>query len=646
MSRTLVLLIAALVSLPFLLRLPLLETRGFNPDELMHLHFSWCVSKGLLPYVDYFDFHMPGLHFFMSLFYGLYDVERVADDAIAFILMSRRWMWMFAAATLVAVLALGRAWRDARVGWVAMLLLSYSGFFFTKSLELRPGVPAAALLVAGVLLGVLGVRKAAGGEGGAAIRLFSSGLALGLTTLFTQKSLFVGPGFALATAWFVLDPRLGATRRARLLLSAIQTSGFLAPLLATLAYFGVRGAAWEFIEYNFILTTQYPGWGVREYLIELVRQDAAFVVLAVLGFARSAPSAFGRDAALRGEPVMMLSTLSVLLTLPLHPAMTYQHFLLVLPLVSLYAGETLVGAAQWTATRVSSRRAVDAMLAVAALLLAVQPMSRLHAAFGRGNWGTLQGIRYVLRNTAPYEPTLDGFTGLGLFRPQAFYHHFHHAHAFALQTTEERERTTAALLEGEVSPKLVFDTHYLRDGTTDSFTRFVDEHYVPSGIEPIRLRPFDNGHRWWTDTEPRYLGWDPEQSPEMAHVYFDDAWRVPSNEYGAPVRRTRTRRSTLTVPIRRPRDFVVVFRAHADADEVPFAVELVVNGHGAGVVEAVPRWQDYEFYLPVQRLRPGFNQFELRFSAPDDDPTRRLELAVNYLQLVPADRESRTDEGP
>jgi hypothetical protein len=198
---------------------------------------------------------------------------------------------------------------------------------------------------------------------------------------------------------------------------------------------------------------------------------------------------------------------------------------------------------------------------------------------------------------------------------------------------------TDALLNGDVMPKLIFSSHYLREGVTPEMNAFLDEHYVPTGLEPIRIRPFDNGEGWWSDTTPRYLGWDPEQTKESAHVIFDDAWRVPSTEYGAAVRRTRTRKSKLIVPIRRPRDFNAVFRAHVDKEALPFAIELVVNGHGCGVVEAVPRWQDYEFFVSVRHLRPGFNEFELRFASDNDSDNRRLELAVNYLQLVPTDRE-------
>ncbi|MGH9335579.1 MAG: hypothetical protein ACRD21_17730, partial [Vicinamibacteria bacterium] len=321
---------------------------------------------------------------------------------------------------------------------------------------------------------------------------------------------------------------------------------------------------------------------------------------------------------------------SLVATLPLHPGMSYQHFLLILPLFSIFAASSLVSLVNLLLRGSAAR---DMALLGAVILLSVVPLSRFRAAFDRGNWGTLQGIEYVLRNSSPSETTFDGFTGLGLFRPQAFFHHFQHPHAFALQTKEEHQEMLDALESGRALPKMIFWTHYLRDAVTPEIAAFLDEHYVPSGLEPIRIRPFDNGVGWWSDVDPRYLGWEPGADPKSPHVYFDDGWRAPSFEFGAQVRRTRTRKSGLVVPIRHPKDFEVVLRAHADLEWGPFAVELVVNGASAGVVEATPRWQDYVFVVTVQKLRPGFNQFELRFSGENDTPDRRFELAVNYLQL-------------
>jgi hypothetical protein len=582
----------------------------------------------MVPYRDYFDHHTPGFHFFLSSFFRFYDVERVPAEAVAFLFMARTLTWVFAGAVLAATFFLGRAFRDARTGLVAAFLLSNAAFFFSKSLEVRADVPAAALVVAAVYLALSGHRR------GAELRLFTSGLALGVATMLTQKVLFVGPGFAFAALWLLLDPRLPSSRGRRLVLVTIQTLGFLVPLGATLAYFASKNALWLFIKANFLVNARWPGLDAGPFVEELMQQDTAYVLLGSVGLLYLTSKAFRSPNAQRMEPLVALPMISLVVTLPFHTGMSYQHFLLILPLFSLYAASCLVDLAA------RFKRAPDALLSIAVLLLSIVPLSRFRAAFDRGNWGTLQGIEYVLRNTSPRETTLDGFTGLGLFRPQAFYHHFQHPHAFALQSKEEHQDMLESLESGRALPKMIFWSHYLREAVTPEIAAFLERNYVESGLEPIRIRPFDNGVGFWSDVEPRHLGWDPEADPKAPHVFFDDGWRPPTSEFGAYVRRTRTRRSGLIVPIRHPRDFEVVFQAHADPDAGPFGVELVVNGESAGVVEAAPRWQEYRFPVTVHRLRPGFNVFELRFSGPDDTSDRRLELAVSFLQL----RESHARE--
>ncbi|HXV62795.1 MAG TPA: hypothetical protein VEK15_19000 [Vicinamibacteria bacterium] len=634
-STLLTVLIVALIGVPFLLRLPLLETRGFNPDELEHLHFAYCVSKGLVPYRDYFDHHTPWLHVFLSTFFRFYDVERIPDEALGLIFLARRFIWVFAGATLAVTFVLGRAFRDARTGLLAALLLGNAAFFLSKSLEVRPAVPGAALLVASVHLALVGVRRASADTRGAAFRFLASGLALGAATMFTQKVLFVGPGFAAAAIWMIVDRRLGMPLPARFRLVAVQAAGFLVPLALTLAYFASRNALWAFFDSNFLVNTRWPGLDAWGFLAELVRRDPATVILGGIGTIQAIATMFRAPSVARRAPAVILPTLSLIATLPLHPAMSYQHFLLILPLFSLFAASALVDVAELTARRVFGGfvSAANGLLAVTVLALSIVPMTRLRSDFDRGNWGTLQGIEYVLRNSSPWETTFDGFTGLGLFRPQAFFHHFQHPHVFALQSEAEHRDMLEALRTGRAIPKMIFWSHYLRDSVTPEIAAFLQKNYVASGLEPIRIRPFDNGVGFWSDVDPRYLGWEPEADPRRPHVFFDDGWRPPTSEFGAFVRRTRTRRSGLIVPIRYPKDFEVVLRAHADPNAGPFGVELVVNGASAGVVEAVPRWQDYRFFVTVQKLRPGFNEFELRFSAEKDSEEKRLELAANYIQL-------------
>jgi hypothetical protein len=629
MPRLAAAVVGLLVAVPFFLRLPLIERRGFNPDELEHLHFAWNVSKGKLPYRDYFDHHTPALHYALAPIFRFHDVEISGDAAVGALFTARRLMWPAAAAILALTFALARAWHpDRRVAWLAALLLSNTGVFLAKTFDVRPDVPATALVLGGLLLAATAWKRMQAGRAGAGWESFGSGLLLGAATLFTQKVLFLGPGLLAAVVLLLLDPVTPASRVARMRAIAAQAAGFLLPIGATLGYFFSRGALEAFFEANIVVNARWPGLGPREFVRIFFQEDAPFVVLAVLGFLLQARTMLRPESRGRGEPLVALALLSPVAALAIHPAVTFHYFLLFVPQAALYAAAGLLALVD----RVGRTRFSEGALAAACVLLSVQPLLRLRATFDRGNWSTLQGIRYVIRNAAPWETTFDGFSGLGVFRPAASFHPFHHWHILAIQSDAERRSTLEALRRGAALPKLVFWDSYLREGVTPEVAEFLETNYVPTGLEPIRVRPFDNGLGWWTDEGPRYLGWTPghERAP---HVLFGEGWRDPAMEDGTPCRRTRTRASHLVVPIRHPRDSRVVLRAKADAPPGPFAIELVVNGESCGHVVSVPRWQDYEFHVPGRHLRPGFNRFELRYSQPGAGEERRLEVAAESLAL-------------
>jgi hypothetical protein len=387
-----------------------------------------------------------------------------------------------------------------------------------------------------------------------------------------------------------------------------------------------------------VINARWPGLGPRDFVLRFLGDDPAFAALALAGFVRQARALRRPEQVARGEPLVALSFLAPVASLLVHPAVTFHYFLSFLPQASLFAGEALVALAGALAAALARARRTDARafagppLAALALLASVHPLWRLARTFGDSNWNALEGIRYVIRNAAPWEATLDGFSGLGLFRPAAFYHPHQHWHTRAIQSEAQQRHLVDALAKGEVLPKLVFWDGYLRDGLPPEAARFVEAHYVPAGPAPIRARAFDNGAGWWSDEGPRFLGWvrGRERAP---HVLCGAGWRDPGVVDGVAARRTRTRSARMQVPVREPRDFEVVVRARAEAHALPFDVELVVGGVSGGRVAAGPGWREYAFLARGVDLRPGLNDLTLRLRAAEGSPERRPELAVETLAL-------------
>ncbi len=630
--------LGALVAIPYLLRLPLLERRGFGPDEFEHLHFAWSVAQGKVPYRDYFDHHTPALHLLLAPLFSAYQVETSSADAVAAVFAARRVTWVFAGAALLLTFALARLWRGPREAWAAIVLLAGTWIFLTKTLEVRPDVPATALTVGSVLLALAGWRRLAEARAGAGGRFLASGFGLGAAFLFTQKVVYLLPGVAVAELLLLLSRHVAAARAARLRCLAAQGAGFLMPIALTLAWFGSQQALQAFVDCNVVINARWPGLGPRAFVLRFLGDDPVFAVLAVVGFARQARTLLRPEDVARGEPLLALAFLAPVASLVVHPAVTFHYFLLFLPQAALYAGAALV----WLADRAAGALAQKtrpappafgaALLAALALAVSVHPLWRLARTFRDSNWNALQGIRYVIRNSAPWETTFDGFSGLGLFRPAAFYHPFQHWHTRAIQTDAQHRHIVDALRTGTVVPKLVFWNGYLRDGLPPEAGGFIETHYVPVGPEPVRARLFDNGLGWWSDEGPRFLGWVKGQE-RAPHVLCGEGWRDPGVVAGVPSRRTRTRSAEMAVPVRDPRDFEVVLRARADPDALPFDLELLAGGVSAGRSPAVADWHTYAFRVRGEHLRPGLNDFTLRLRASAHSPARRPEVAVETIAL-------------
>src|SRR5690349_16273212 len=68
-----------------LARLPLLPRRAFDPDELEHSHAAWSLSRGLLPYRDFFEHHTPWYYYLLRPLFRWFDVDGSFESARAFL---------------------------------------------------------------------------------------------------------------------------------------------------------------------------------------------------------------------------------------------------------------------------------------------------------------------------------------------------------------------------------------------------------------------------------------------------------------------------------------------------------------------------------------------------------------------------------
>ncbi len=101
-------------------------------DEFEHLHASWLISKGFIPYRDFFEHHHPLLWYIsapiVSLFY---------DDAIIFYVM-RIFAISISLVTLFYVYKIALFFTDKKGAWLAVVLSQCNIFMAYNFYQFRP----------------------------------------------------------------------------------------------------------------------------------------------------------------------------------------------------------------------------------------------------------------------------------------------------------------------------------------------------------------------------------------------------------------------------------------------------------------------------------------------------------------------------
>lgn len=130
-NRTTFYIIIAIIFVTFLLRIPILFVRYFDPDEFEHLHAAFSLYHGLIPYRDFFEHHTPLVWFLLAPLYSIFGAD------IPLLFVARALMLPFTAGILYLTYLLGKRFYNRDVGLLAVLFLSYMIMFLEQTLEIR-----------------------------------------------------------------------------------------------------------------------------------------------------------------------------------------------------------------------------------------------------------------------------------------------------------------------------------------------------------------------------------------------------------------------------------------------------------------------------------------------------------------------------
>jgi 4-amino-4-deoxy-L-arabinose transferase-like glycosyltransferase len=442
-ARAALLLTAALL----LVRIWFIGHRAIDLDEFEHAHAAWSVSRGQVPYVDFFEHHTPALYLLFAPLFAWMPVSTDARAAVAALIVGRGVMWVVTVISVSIVYRLGCLWRDRLTGALATVLLVTSSQFLESMLEFRPDVPAVLCL----LIAAFGLTVAARVDDRRAhVWSAVAGAAFGVALLCTQKVVFAAPGIVVA---FVA----GRGRAARVGAFAVGT---IVPVVATLAWFRSHDALRAFYFYTVVVNNQLnvDRFSPLPRLISNVVQQPALYALGFAGLVTSART-LGEH---RERPVVVGIAASLAVGIFLIGKAYDQYYALLLPLL------TVLGAAWVRDTfALTSARAAAAMILVTLLALTMSIRTFRSSALQFG------AIAWVTEHTDPSDTYLGGSPGPALFRPHAWFYGF-------LTGPFAADRDYASLVDalesGRNRPALVIDDAYF-ERAPSPLLAYVRAHY-------------------------------------------------------------------------------------------------------------------------------------------------------------------------
>lgn len=510
------------------LRLQLLSTRLYDPDEFEHLHASLSIAKGEVPYRDFFEHHGP-LPYYLAA-----PLAAWMGPAPELLTANRLLGFACLLVLLAGVVRLSRLLFGGWSGTLALLWLLTLSPFVEKSVEWRPDVPAASLLAWSFAViavpGAVTWRRAAG-----------FGALVALATLCTPKIVFLAGGAVVGVA-VVVGPRSALRVAAWTALLGLAAWG------AAAALFRAADAGTEFLRCTLWLPITWQTSGEDAIVLARSLWAPGHFLVAGAALAASLSLVSTQRGRRRRELFLAFACLAHLAATPLVAAVYLQYFLPLFPILAVLCGGWLRRA--W---KVRRRLPWIGLVPAAILVQTVEGWlgwPRL-ARFGRlvfeerrgwiesglvepnatvillgfafflagmcvaflprgkqagvvvmliGLWipslgrslaphlywrrdGQIKDIELVRRAAGPRGAVLDGFSGLGCLQPHAFYWTWINEHSGPLLVREGDLAKLVDLVRRGEPAVILYDRHLHQFG--EALVPLVERGYRPIGRRPL-----------------------------------------------------------------------------------------------------------------------------------------------------------------
>lgn len=368
--------------------------RFYAHDELEHIHASWYISNGYIPYVDFFENHHP------LLWICLQPAFWIWGESIALLLAARILMLAFLMASAFLVYRIARVLNFSEdVGRAAAILLLSMVMFVEKAVEVRPDVPQVFFSLLSVLQILLFFRD------GKARHLIYSGLSAAAAFLFLQKAFF------LLVAYVPVLIFAAKANKIRFLQIVCLACSFVFPVLLFLGLLALLSAFPDYLLTNWIMHIRHLDSFTPLGLIGFsIIQNSLFWILAVWSCSRV-------FRWLKENSPLGIVTLCGMVSLILVFAVKHPHrqyFLLPLALLAAPAAVQMDGFFQ------RRRYITGKKISIWAISLAVPAAFLIFLMFS-SNRTQMEKIRYVLENSTAQDCIYDGDITYNIYRKDIHY---------------------------------------------------------------------------------------------------------------------------------------------------------------------------------------------------------------------------------
>jgi hypothetical protein len=238
--------------------------------------------------------------------------------------------------------------------------------------------------------------------------------------------------------------------------------------------------------------------------------------------------------------------------------------------------------------------------------------------------GKERAIALILENSSSSDTVLDGYSGIGVFRPHAFRYFFLHAEMRKMLSETEVAELENGLESGTISPRFISGDSHLR-AVSPRVRAYLDRTFEPSGTAPVEVSVFPGGKGNWDDFVPRLLGERPP--PQGAYVLVEEGWFERQSLGGRAFRRSRGKTSSLRFPVLDPmKPCALKLSARAGSDVSGLSARVRLNGKEIGELPLGPAFATFDLPLEPGELLHGLNRVEFSY------PLRPAQ--VNAVRLV------------